>query len=475
MIASARVEISERTAAMPALNHAPKALRWTTFRAAAVALGLALLAARAEAYAVGTRTKGGGEIITNEKVIALSKAEIAEDMIIEKIQGSSRTQFDLTSEGMIRLKEAGVGAETIRVMWRIYQEEKKKHDRVIRNMIQLLRSDDAEHYARAVRVLVRYGAYAVPLLIDNLAEEDERIRAGVCEILGRIGDPPALESLLDALLDRNKAVRARAAKAVSMFDRETVLARIGKAISHRGSVRDGYALALGYLGDLKHQKTLIEITDAPGPESDRAAAAYALGLLGDASPEAVDVLIEAALSDTHRELREAATRALGGLAERMEPRIRTEVSFALSKAIDRYRPSRAVIVEQMRFFPGRRTVETLLARLEDRDRDVSAAAWESLKAVTGEVWPRDAAAEWRSWWEIAQLQPRWQEERLAPGFTGEEVVPEEAFPGPEEEGAAAPEAGIQEPGDRPRRAADAAPELGIRTTPPLAPEDPFAR
>lgn len=473
MIASARPKDPERTAAMPAPLHSLKALRGAVFCATALIPCLALPAARAEAYAVGNRTKGGGEIMTNEKVIALSAAEIADDLIIEKIQGATRTQFDLTSEGMIRLKEAGVASETIRVMWRIYQEEKKKHDRIIRNMIQLLRSDDAEHYARAVRVLVRYGAYAVPLLIDNLTEEDERVRAGVCEILGRIGDPPALESLLDALLDRNKAVRARAAKAVSMFDREKVLARIEKAILRRGSVRDGYALALGYIGDLKHQKTLIEITDDPGPESDRAAAAYALGLLGDASPETVEVLIDAALSDTHRELREAATRALGSLAERMKPRIRTEVSFALSKAIDRYKPSRVVIVEQMRFFPGRRTVETLLARLEDRDRDLSTAAWESLKAVTGEMWPRDAAEEWGSWWEIAQLQPRWQGEHFAPGFRGEEAGTGEALPGPGEEGAAAPKAGLQGPS----RDEDAAPELGISTTPPPAPvpEDPFVR
>ena len=455
---------------MPALIHSPKALGGTTFRAAAVALGLALLAARAEAYAVGSRTKGGGEIMTNEKIINLSKAGVPEDIIMDMVASASRSQFDMTEKGVLGLQAAGVSPEVMRAMRKIYKDEIKKHDQTIRNMIQLLRSNDAEHWERAVRVLVKYGAYAVPLLIDNLAEEDERIRAGVCEILGRIGDPPALEPLLDALLDRNPAVRSRAAKAVSMFDKERVLPRIEKAILRRGSARDGYAMALGYIGDLKYQKTLIEITDDPGPESDRAAAAYALGRLGDANPEAIDVLLDAALSETYRELREAATRALGRLAERMEPRIRTQVSFALSKAIDRYKPSRVVIAGQMRFFPGRRTVETLLALLEDRDRDVSAAAWESLKVVTGEVWPRDATAEWRPWWEIAQLQPRWQGERFAPVFTGKEAL--RGLEETEEEGAA-PEAGLDAPG----RDTAAAPELGILpTTPPTpAPEDPFAR
>lgn len=448
--------------------------------AAALCFGLALFAARAEAYTVGSRTSGGGEIMTNEKVIALSKAGLEDDIIIEKISGASRSQFDLTTEGLLQLQKEGVTPEIIRIMWKIYEENVKLHDRTIRTYVQILRSDEPEDYRRAVRILEKYGAYAVPVLVDNLADEDERIRAGVCEILGRIGDPPAVEPLMRALLDRNLAVRAKAAKAISLFDRDMVLPGIEKAVGRRGSPRDGYALALGFIGDLKHQKILIEIADGPGPESDRAAAAYALGLLGDASRKAVKVLVEAAMSDTYRELREAATRALGRLAGKMEPRLRTQVSFALSKAVERYAPSRVVIARELRFFPGRRTVEALLKYLGERDRDLSTTCWESLKVATGETMPADAG-QWRDWWVIAQLQPRWQGERFAPSRPGFEEEEEgiDALPGAEPEGTAAPEVGIQGPAEKPNpdslRSADAAPELGIRTTPPPAPEDPFVR
>jgi hypothetical protein len=434
--------------------------------AALAAACVALVAAGADA-----RTKGGGEIMTNEKVIALSKAGFAEDIIVRKIKGASRTRFDLTVEqGMVQLKAAGVSDEVVRVMLTMDEEESKVRDRRIRFHIEMLRSNVRDDYQRAVRVLVREGAYAVPQLLQKVVDEDERVRAGVCEVLGRIGDPPALEPLMEALLDRNAAVRAKAAKAISLFDRSEVLPQIEKAIARRGIPRDGYALALGYIGDIKHRETLIDITDSPGPESDRAAAAYSLSLLGDASAKAVGVLIDAMLSDTYRELREAAARALGHLAEKMEPALRTEVGLAMSKAAERYETSRAILARELRHFPGRRTVETLLAYLEDRDQDVSTVSWESLKAATGETMPRDAGS-WQSWWEIAQLQARWQGERFLPSSTGDGT---DLLPGPEDhqtdEEGAGPEAGLEVGG-----AADeegAAPDLGI-TAP--APEDPFAR
>ena len=206
--------------------------------AALAVAGIALVAARADA-----RTKGGGEIMTNEKVISLSKAGFADDIIVRKIEGASRTLFDLSVEGMLQLKTAGVGEEVMRVMLTLDEEESKVRNRKIRFHIEMLRSNVRDDYQRAVRVLVREGAYAVPQLMQKVVDEDERVRAGVCEVLGRIGDAPALEPLMEALLDRNAAVRARAAKAVSLFDRSEVLPRLEKAVVRRGIPRDGYASA----------------------------------------------------------------------------------------------------------------------------------------------------------------------------------------------------------------------------------------
>ena len=143
----------------------------------------------------------------------------------------------------------------------------------------------------------------------------------------------------------------------------------------------------------------------------------------------------------------------------------------MSKAAERYEMSRTILARELRHFPGRRTVETLLTYLEDRDRDVSMVSWESLKAATGETWPRDAGP-WQSWWEIAQLQARWQGERFLPSSTGGGI---DLLPGPEDyetdEEGAGPEAGLEVGGVADEEGA--APEFGI--TPPPAPEDPFVR
>jgi len=414
------------------------------------ALCIVLVSVAGLSATAGARTTGGGEIMTNEKVIALIKARLSEELIIRMVENSSRTQFDVTVKGVLQLQEAGASERVISAMMDIYQKEIAEHDRDVRIHIQMLRSNIGEEYARAVRELVRYGSYAVPLLIEHSTNDDERVRAGCMEVLGRIADPaPAsVEAVFQSLLDRHQAVRARAARAASMFDKKTVGPRLAAGLQRRTKVRDGYALALGYLGDLTYLPDLLKVADGAGPEVDRAAAAFALGLLGEPNDEVVNVLIDGVLDDTFRDLREASARALGRLATRMDPGARAEVAHAMAKALQRHRSGRDILALQMRFFPNRRTVEVLLDFLGDRDRSVSSSCWEALKAVTGEELPRDVE-QWRGWWQIAQSQPRWREDVLRrPGPVASGRIPlapagkkaeNEAEPDTPQERTAAPE------------------------------------
>lgn len=354
------------------------------------------------------RTTGGGEIMTNDKVISLVKAGVSEDIILRMVQGASRAQFDLTVKGVLALKSAGVSERIISAMMDIYKKEEQQRDRDVRIYIQMLRSDISEEYDRAVRELTRFGAYGVPLLIENLTNDDERIRAGCAEVLGRIADPASLEHLFQALLDRNQAVRAKAARAISMFPKEEVGPRLASGMDRKGVPRDGFALALGYIGDMKYLRPLVELASDPGPEVDRAAAAYALGLLGDPKPEVMTALIELVQNETSRDLREAAARALGRLAARMTYPAREAATRALIKSLQRHAPGRDVLALQLRFFPSRRTVEALLDYVGDRDKNVASSAWEALRVVTGEELPQDAE-QWKAWWELAKNQPRWRE------------------------------------------------------------------
>jgi HEAT repeat protein len=218
-----------------------------------------------------------------------------------------------------------------------------------------------------------------------------------------------------------------------------VAKRLAVEMARRGQHRDGFALALGYIGDLDYLRDVLKLADDPTAGKDQAAAAYALGLMGVPSPEVLDVLKEDVLDYPLRELRESAARALSRLAPKMDRRTLTDVARALSVAARRHAVSRDVIALQLRHFPTRSSVETLIEIVGGRDKNSSSAAWESLKAVTGEALPQDGR-QWSSWWEIAQIQPRWREatpeaEQKDKKKSGPVPLPEiptfEPTPGPE--------------------------------------------
>ncbi|MEW6208778.1 MAG: hypothetical protein AB1631_10450 [Acidobacteriota bacterium] len=55
------------------------------------------------------------ESLTNESIISLVKAGVDDDLIVEKIR-SSKTNFDLSTQGLIALKKSGVSKRIIQVM-----------------------------------------------------------------------------------------------------------------------------------------------------------------------------------------------------------------------------------------------------------------------------------------------------------------------------------------------------------------------
>lgn len=67
---------------------------------------------------------------------------------------------------------------------------------------------------RSVSALARLGAPCLPLVLEALADADPRVRQGAAEVLGQVGDPSAVESLLQALEDPAETVRRTAAVAL---------------------------------------------------------------------------------------------------------------------------------------------------------------------------------------------------------------------------------------------------------------------
>jgi hypothetical protein len=56
-----------------------------------------------------------GHVLTNQGVVTLAKAGFDESFIIDRIR-TSRTQFDITVEGLVALKQAGLSEDLIRAM-----------------------------------------------------------------------------------------------------------------------------------------------------------------------------------------------------------------------------------------------------------------------------------------------------------------------------------------------------------------------
>src|SRR2546430_11113469 len=64
---------------------------------------------------VAQEVSNGGEVLTNAKVINMSKAGLPVSIIVNKIR-ASKTNFDISSDELIRLQQARVSTEIINAM-----------------------------------------------------------------------------------------------------------------------------------------------------------------------------------------------------------------------------------------------------------------------------------------------------------------------------------------------------------------------
>jgi hypothetical protein len=81
---------------------------------AALVLALVVSSSSLVAYAQEPRASSE-EVLTNEKVITMAKAGLGTSLIISKIR-SSKTNFNVSTDELIRLKQARVPDDIISVM-----------------------------------------------------------------------------------------------------------------------------------------------------------------------------------------------------------------------------------------------------------------------------------------------------------------------------------------------------------------------
>jgi HEAT repeat protein len=171
-----------------------------------------------------------------------------------------------------------------------------------------------DQYVRgdAADTLIRLDGEAIPALQRGLRSEDETIRNNVAMILGEVRDKQAVAALLEAMTSEPPVVPSAAASLVKIGDPAAVEPLIECLRHENEQIRLYAAWALGGLGDQRAVDPLVKILRDPVPEV-RGIAAHALGLLK--ARKAVNPLVEA-INDPDENVRMSIVHALGRIGER---------------------------------------------------------------------------------------------------------------------------------------------------------------
>jgi HEAT repeat protein len=250
---------------------------------------------------------------------------------------------------------------------------------------------------RAVEALPRTGdPQVVKPLLDCLRHQDDIVRSATATALGHLGDARAVEPLIGLLQDKNQQVALAACGALSKLgDRRAVEQVVALLTTNSADLRTTAAETLGKLGDTQAVEPLINVLKDTG-KTVREAAVVALGALKD--NRAIEALVRT-LTDVEGVIRAGAMRSLRLIdpywerseqALKMVPElqqclrsreywVRQSAAEALAK-LGQAQPQSAALATESDASPQKRhvTCEILKQMLGDVDRDFRHAAAEAL-------------------------------------------------------------------------------------------------
>ncbi|NIM13846.1 MAG: hypothetical protein GTO45_17520 [Candidatus Aminicenantes bacterium] len=215
------------------------------------------------------------------------------------------------------------------------------------------------------------GKTADPVEIDShikaLQDKDPNIQWQAAENLGKIGDPRAVEPLINVLKTGLFSTRKKAAQALAKIGKPALIPLIDALNSEVSDTREHAAMALGYMGDTKTVELLIGAL-RDDYSSVRVQAAEALGKIRDA--KAVKPLINA-LKDDEIAAREAAAKALIKLGK-------PAVNSLMNALKNRDALVRLRVIDILGKIGGAKTVELIISALKDCDSNVRWKAVDTL-------------------------------------------------------------------------------------------------
>lgn len=264
---------------------------------------------------------------------------------------------------------------------------------------------DGENSGRrnaALEALTRFGAVAVPVLVEASRDDDVDVRKQAVDALAAIGAPAAAERLLELLDDPDANVRASAAEALGALGTEAAAPRLLASV-----VTDTEPLvrlsALRSLARLEVSLTLAELSPALTDPLLRPAAYLLLGWSDDIGAEET---LAKALASSARSAREAAMEALVRRASLVPPgeetlyveRLRAATADApfLPDALARLSAAplttRLVLVQFLGWLARPDCVQPLLEAAQDEALSevvlgVLAGAGPEVEAQVAQLWP----------------------------------------------------------------------------------------
>jgi HEAT repeat protein len=235
------------------------------------------------------------------------------------------------------------------------------------------------------------------VLIGALRFPDSTLRIATLEALGNVGDLAAVDSIKPLLTDTDARVREAAAKAlIKLPDINATQDLIHALRDSHISTRKAAAEALGKIKNDRAAQPISALLQDPAPEV-RAAAVEALGAIG--SDIATEGLI-LAMVDPQLAVRQAAVDALTNIcpdwedseeAARALPELKSSmrsrdfwVRYPAADVLNRIITAQDLVIpEDIAPLLERHneTVETLIGLLHDRDRDVRQAVAEALRRI----------------------------------------------------------------------------------------------
>jgi len=198
----------------------------------------------------------------------------------------------------------------------------------------------------------------VPALINTLGHKVSTVRVASAKALGVIQDDRAIKPLLQMLGDDQPEVRKWAIVSLMNFDNPQIPIKVATLLTD-----EDYSIRIAAINLLKIKKdpsTSANIREAVKSEEFPMIRRLAAQLLGEIKDiDSVDILIDIAIEDTDRFVREDAIIALGQIGDQ-------------------------------------KAIPVLVEAVADEYKNIQIAAADSLKSITGEDFSRDYA-KWSEW------------------------------------------------------------------------------